>query len=1027
MEDLLQINSIIKNTSNAFETNNFEYNDDENYIDSYIEKYKLSTPEEFKEAKEQYLKLKLFKNEVEKIEKDKNSLRKLFEDIVRNDYYEIANFLVEKTDIDVSELLDLFFEQKSIDKIKELLLSKSYDEKNIGFDILLNCIEKNKNLNLIKNLINFAEPKNDLYNLYKSKYFNKCPNSIDFLIEKALSINHEQKQKARLIDLIKNSIENSNLELFEKLLNKERSINILDFNEIVNAVFENENIDIINIFLKNNPTLRLESLEKKYELFLLEYFSKNNSPEELKNRVISEILKEKYIFEDTNSFFHMIYSGQGEKQIKLDKIFEYDKKTKKITEIDKGYSKYYEYTKNELLYEIKYLENGEKKIIYYEKGSNGTKELITATIGTNNEIVFDTKNINYDLETFQNKVNEILEANYEGIDFFDYPLSYLTYVPLQLQQNKNNKDNIIFIVDCDNIDTIKNIINNSLEKDEYKNKTIICDFGYNGHNVQIIVYNGKATIINTLDSKNKKNWLVAEKIQARFDKKIDIKEIAIVQQKKTNCVEASKLNTIVLAMQFSNDFENFSELNERLNKLEDLIEKMDKLSEEKNLTKEEIAKKQIDYINKNLTDDEYTKHFKLLMTISNSNQQLINKSQHFVDLQVKFRKFKNNFIKAKCDIELSENDKEFMNSIVKNLSSFFRNILKNSSYDEIIDFFYKNEIYYEINNKNYNYTNPINGENYEINQKMQFFLISIKLGNIWYINDYIKALEEYARNDIDFIKKNIKNIIETNFELKNDLYAKEVVKIFNKKIKEIDLKNSKILISDFEIPFIKEFLKKSRGQDIKERTLDYSYDDREQNKIYPHTYNEQEIILNHKTQCWLTAIKYCSIKEEFKNNNQLLDQYIDSFMIKLVDFIGKENKKQLKETLEIIKGENFEIQAKSGNIYAKEIVDRFNKEIERIDLEEKFINFNKNKTRLKNKTFIQIENNKSNKKTIDYINKLIENYNHKNDEIKLKSIDLDFTSKSIKKDKEYTYIKEEDFNFLINKLDLDKQTTLNLQ
>ena len=213
MEDLLQINSIIKNTSNAFETNNFEYNDDENYIDSYIEKYKLSTPEEFKEAKEQYLKLKLFKNEVEKIEKDKNSLRKLFEDIVRNDYYEIANFLVEKTDIDVSELLDLFFEQKSIDKIKELLLSKSYDEKNIGFDILLNCIEKNKNLNLIKNLINFAEPKNDLYNLYKSKYFNKCPNSIDFLIEKALSINHEQKQKARLIDLIKNSIENSNLEL----------------------------------------------------------------------------------------------------------------------------------------------------------------------------------------------------------------------------------------------------------------------------------------------------------------------------------------------------------------------------------------------------------------------------------------------------------------------------------------------------------------------------------------------------------------------------------------------------------------------------------------------------------------------------------------------------------------------------------------------------------------------------------------------------------------------------------------------
>ncbi len=1027
MEDLLQINSIIKNTYDAFginEINKFKYNDDESYIDSYIEKYKLSTSEEFKEAKEQYLKLKLFKNEVEKIEKDKNSLKKLFEDIVRNDYYEIANFLVEKTDIDVSELLDLFSEQKSIDKIKELLLSKSYDEKNIGFDILLNCIEKNKNLNLIKNLIYFVKTTSSLYNLYKSKYFNKCPNSIDFLIEKALSINHEQERKARLINLIQNSIENSNLELFERLLNKERLINNLDFNEIFNVVFKNENIDIINIFLKNNPTLRLESLEKKYELFLLEYFSKNNSPEELKNRVISEILKKKYVIKDVSAF----YSDQWRNQIKLDKIFEYDKKTKKITEIDKGYSKYNKNIKNELLYEIKYLENGEKKIIYYEKGSNGTKELITTTINTNNEIVFDTKNINYDLETFQNKVNEILEANYEGIDFFDYPLSYLTYAPLQLQQNKNNKDNTVFITNCNNIDTIKNIINNSLEKDEYKNKTIICDFAYNIHNVQIVVCNGKLTIINTLDSTNELEWKVVEKIQARFDKKIDIKEIAIVQQEKNNCVEASKLNTIALAMQFSDDFENFSELNERLNKLEDLIEKMDKLSEEENLTKEEKVKKQIDYINKNLTDDEYAKHFKLLMTISNSCQQLINKSQHFMDLQVKFREFENNFIKAKCDIELSENDREFMNSIVEeNRSFFYGHSLKNSSYDEIIDYCYKQKLYYGINNKNYNYTNPINGENYEINQKMQFFLISIKLGNIWYINDYIKALEEYAKNDINLIKENIKNIIETNFELKNDLYAKEVIKIFNKKIKEIDLKNSKILISDFEIPFIKEFLKKSRGQDIKERTLDYSYDDREQNKIYPHTYNKQEIILNHKTQCWLTAIKYCSIKEEFKNNNQLLNQYIDSFMIKLVDFIGKENKKQLKEALKIIKGENFEIQAKSGNIYAKEIVDRFNKKIERIDLEEKFINFNKNKTKLKNKTFIQIENNKSNKKTIDYINKLIENYNHKNDEIKLKSIDLDFTSESIKKDKEYIYIKEEDFNFLINKLDLDKQATLNLQ
>ena len=58
------------------------------------------------------------------------------------------------------------------------------------------------------------------------------------------------------------------------------------------------------------------------------------------------------------------------------------------------------------------------------------------------------------------------------------------------------------------------------------------------------------------------------------------------------------------------------------------------------------------------------------------------------------------------------------------------------------------------------------------------------------MSKYMEELKKYVGNDKNLIEKNIKNIIETNFKTKNDLYAKEVINIFNKELEKINLKEN---------------------------------------------------------------------------------------------------------------------------------------------------------------------------------------------------------------------------------------------
>lgn len=802
-----------------------------------------------KEINENHSKAILFKETIENLIKDKNNIEKILKNVLSNKCYDIVYFLVNEMKIDISVLSNSLFKENG-KEINELLSSRKPEFKKIGYSFLLNYVHKNKNSQL-ETLYNFID-EDILSYLTEFEDINKYPSISSLLIKKILSNNNK---KQLLENLIENACRKDNLELVDILLNDKEITNHLDSSKVFSIIFETKLInyketathsfdfskknDMVDKILNSNLLLetKLELLEEKYKLFLLEYFSKYNFPEKLREKVILEILNEKeFECENINLPFNIGDKGQGNGQIKVNRIFRFNKKSGAIEKIcDRGYSKLDE-EENKLAYEIRYLKGDEKEVTYYKRGVGENKELVKAMI-KDNKIAFDIKNVRYDLRIFESEVAKI--NKYKNINYYDDILSYLDYAVLQLQQYINsgyddNIDNIIFIINCRDIETLKNIISDSLSG-KYGKKTIICDFGYDEHNVQVIINSGKVTIINTLDSKDRISWRIVEKIKDEINQ-VDIKEIFILEQTKKNCVKASKMLTVAMAMEFCNNFNNLTKLNEKLNKIKNIYDEINKLTE----------REQIDYLNK-LDENEYNEYYNLVMFLSRKSLQLIDKSQHFRKLSPNFIKLRNNIIYAKHRMDLTQEEKEFIEKIRNDY-----NLSKDISYKEVCD-------YIKLRQKN-----KID-DKHKIDDKMKFLLISIKLGNIDDLDNYEEKIRKRANCSEKLTKQGLENLANIFKLEENNSYAEEIVSIINEKIAKVEKKIEKN--KDKEKNFI-EFNKNKVA--IKNNKLIKVENNKKNKKTIDHINSLIDINNNDDNKSKLSTIELYDIDEFFENDKDYI-------------------------------------------------------------------------------------------------------------------------------------------------------------
>ncbi len=374
--------------------------------------------------------------------------------------------------------------------------------------------------------------------------------------------------------------------------------------------------------------------------------------------------------------------------------------------------------KKRKLYEVTYDAEGNQEIIYYEKDEKTILAIIA--IDKNGELKFKLKKNESEKEeaTYNSdEIKRILNDNYNSIDYFDYKLSFLSYTPLK------DKENIIFKTNCRSIEDIVNIIENS-QKEQEKNKTFICDFTIDEHDVQIVVKNNNITIFNT----GLNFEYIAAEIKSRISG-VEVEQVNIIGQSSENCVEASKLYTVVLAEKYKENFENFEKLSERLNKFQKFIKNTLNETKDKKPNSIEESKK---------IKKEYNTNIKMLKTVLETNNKLLTDyGKHFKNSSKELEEVKN--------IILEKSGK-------KNIDD----IIQANKLDSII--ILKKEID-ELKNNNDKYS------------KIMDYIVE-NSGNI---------LENKETNKIEALKKNkiLLKIIKNNIQYKN-------IQLENEKIKKIN-------------------------------------------------------------------------------------------------------------------------------------------------------------------------------------------------------------------------------------------------
>ncbi len=664
----------------------------------FEEKLKTYNPKMFKEIESRVINnSKIKKDEIiEFVKNAKNgddaiNILQLFNNskLTVNDRKEIFKLAVETKGISLVEnlhkLIDFNLENDYINNLIVLAFNNTSRNPDKVFEFIRNKFPNCINDKIIKEL--FDKYKESSIRLIKSALINKETKLENFF-----------KEKVGVDNIMDNIIEYSDdVELFSKFFeistkSKEDFIkyanstilkiyNIGNKEEMINSILENTKYPI-NIPFYNNSLISFlnESLLKNIKIDIP---SLNKITEKIINKKeLIEITKYENIYKNIKENQNSIVKSdkntsnepieiQGENQTEiLERNIEYNDNSLIESIKDTIYTNL-KNENNRKLYEVIYKNNGVQEITYYKKDG---ADLVKISINKNGEInsIYSEDKIN------KKEIERILNDDYKSIDAFDHKLSYLSYALLQ------NEENVVFKTNCNNIEDIINITRDSIGK----NKIFICDLNIDKHNVQIVINNGNTTILNS----GKDFEYIKNKIENLIDIKglqnIKVKHMETINQSSGNCVEASKLYTIVLSEKYKQQFGNLEKLTERLNNfqqfMEDTLNKTEK--EQKN----------------NLSNFKETENFEMLKVFLETNVQLLNEyEKHFYKMDERFKNFYKTLKKRDKTVS-NEEDKIIDNKMeemhkITNIISFGHEINKaceegkiNNEYKDIINYIIDN-------------------------------------------------------------------------------------------------------------------------------------------------------------------------------------------------------------------------------------------------------------------------------------------------------------------------------------------------
>ncbi len=619
-------------------------------------------------------------------------------------------------------------EEKYKEDLVNIAINTSGEKANQVFGFLLENFSDEINKKTIEEL--FDAYKNNVKNVVLKRYFIKKLNKSN-LAKLIKDYNDKEKTKGLIYPII----DYGNFELL-KIISKEHETEYND-NDIIRIIKQiylkpkgEERTNMVNNFILQNKVIKLP------DNLLEELLKEANIDVGFLNKVISKF----------NSFNPTTCTIKKEKgQIKeIQRNINYDVNNNNIESIkDTVFTNLKNENKNKKLYEVTYKANGVQEITYYKKDSNDI--LAKISVDTNRLLKFEEINCN------EEEIKKILNDNYNSIDSFDYKLSFLSYIQLQ-QKLEGEEENIIFKTNCRSIEDIVDIIENS-QKEQEKNKTFICDFTIDRHDVQMVIENNKVNILNTGFNFEHVRKEIEEKCKGA-----EVKQIKIIQQSVNNCVEASKLCTVVLAEKYKENFKEFKNLAERLNKFQKFIKNTLNETKDKKPNSIEESKK---------IKKEYNTNIKMLKTVLETNNKLLTDyGKHFKNSSKELEEVKNIILeksgKKNIDDIIQANKLDSIIILKKEIDELKNN---NDKYSKIMDYIVKNSRNILENEE----TNKI-----EALKKNKILLKIIKH------NIDGKEIKIFKNNQENIIE-NINNILEKEQKTKED-----IENVFKGCIEEID-------------------------------------------------------------------------------------------------------------------------------------------------------------------------------------------------------------------------------------------------
>lgn len=560
-----------------------------------------------------------------------------------------------------------------------------------------------------------------------------------------------------------------------------------------------------------------------------------------------------------------------------------------------------------------------KHITYYDLDGN---ELVKAEVGKNGQMTFDIDNrfnslaeegLSTAIKNFKNKVKAVLNySNFPSVDAFDDTLSQLEYSLLQLKNYQKGKKNIIIDTTCTNIEDENNdtninyIAKKLIESLENPEQIRICDFGYSiyennnnigGHTVQMSISKGRLIMMNTGGGGEYNNVLL-KKIEEAFIKKckeeaektddinekekyleykdkLEISEFKGVEQDRGNCVMVSKLYAVTL---LSDNRYNSKKLIKAISRSENIVRIVNERGGVDKLTYEELSRlkeSDVELLNKFVTgvnEDVKNNNSKIeLREECIRYNNLLNKIKD-IDNAIKLKK---NFVRGiKPKAILTDKDKEVIQEANKNIDRNKGNINK--------------QIITKIKEK-------AEAEGVDADQKMQYYLTAIKLGDKESIEEYFEALElkDDVESEIEILNNLLNDDLLENKSKDSGEYIKNVIRKFEDKIKDLEKTRIKTALKEKSINSIEDYLKKME-EIFKKKEEDLNEDDK--SKINDFNKQFSKGIINTTMQNTKTAQSpssmslKCLIADFFEN------EYPNLAWNVLIDSVILEHIRHLKST-----------------------------------------------------------------------------------------------------------------------------------